>query len=224
MKNKIYDAFDKIKADDSLKRNTENFISKKISNKSKFHRRLMLKRVLAFACVLLILLGIGGYKTYYTEASTISIDINPSIEIGLNYFDRVISVKGFGEDAGNIVKNIDIKNKKYLDAINSLMKAECLQRFVSEKCTIMFTVVTDKNKEERMVNNIKGGLHYKKESIVCYLGNKQYVEQAHVEGLSVGKYRAYLQLSKLNSEITIDDIRNLSMREIQAMINSYSKK
>lgn len=45
---------------------------------------------------------------------------------------------------------------------------------------------------------------------------------AHEAGLSFGKYRAYLELKELDPEITPDDIRDLSMREIQDMIDSLS--
>lgn len=44
------------------------------------------------ACAVLIALGIGGGAyVYQTPVAYVGIDINPSIELGVNYFDRVVS-------------------------------------------------------------------------------------------------------------------------------------
>ena len=48
------------------------------------------------------------------------------------------------------------------------------------------------------------------------------MHDAHEAGLSFGKYRAYLELKELDPDITPDDIRDLSMREIQDLIDSLS--
>ena len=39
--------------------------------------------------------------------------------------------------------------------------------------------------------------------------------------LSLGKYRAYLELKALDPAVTPDDIRDLSMREIRDLIDAY---
>ena len=44
------------------------------------------------------------------------------------------------------------------------------------------------------------------------------VTGAHKEGLSYGKYRAFLELQKLEPGITPEEIRGMSMREIRERI------
>ena len=50
--------------------------------------------------------------------------------------------------------------------------------------------------------------------------NHHEVEQAHEAGLSVGKYRLLLELQKLDPAITADDIADLSMAQIRAMLEA----
>ena len=61
-------------------------------------------------------------------------------------------------------------------------------------------------------------------NISCHSTNMEEINEAHSAGLSVGKYRAYLELKELDPSVTIDDIRDLSMREIRDLINSYDSK
>ena len=48
------------------------------------------------------------------------------------------------------------------------------------------------------------------------------VTGAHKEGLSYGKYRAFLELQKLEPGITPEEIRGMSMREIRERISAES--
>ena len=49
----------------------------------------------------------GGTWLYFTPTMEISVDINPSIELGVNRFDRVISVDGYNEDGQALAQLLD---------------------------------------------------------------------------------------------------------------------
>jgi hypothetical protein len=54
---------------------------------------------------------------YLTPYSYVSLDVNPSFEFFVNRFDRVLTVKAFNDDGGEMSKDIDIdglKNRHYL--------------------------------------------------------------------------------------------------------------
>mgnify|MGYP006964182038 CR=1 FL=1 len=55
------------------------------------------KRVLSVAACLLLLF-LGGRQFYFIPTVKISIDINPSMELGVNRFDRIVSVEGYNDD------------------------------------------------------------------------------------------------------------------------------
>lgn len=56
----------------------------------------------------------------------------------------------------------------------------------------------------------------------CYSASEEELEEAHSLGLSYGKYRAYLELVELGSDISPREISAMSMREIRDMIGSLS--
>lgn len=64
------------------------------------------------ACFVLCV-ALGGYHLYFTPTSIISMDINPSIELEINRFDKVIGVDGYNEDGENLVESLHMLNENY---------------------------------------------------------------------------------------------------------------
>ena len=83
MYDRIKEAFDQVTASEELKSQTKAYLAQK-------SRRPRL--VIPAAIVAVFLLLCGGYYLYFIPTATISIDINPSLELSINRFDRVISV------------------------------------------------------------------------------------------------------------------------------------
>ena len=90
MHTKMKEVFDKVHAEDELKNHTKEFLMEKTDGYRK--RRLFAYRQLAAAaaCFMLLVVGWRGYLAYFTSAYAISVDVNPSIELGINQFDRVV--------------------------------------------------------------------------------------------------------------------------------------
>ena len=53
----------------------------------------MKKIIFGCAIILLFVFGIGSYMVYSKPIDYISIDINPSVELGVNAFNKVVSAK-----------------------------------------------------------------------------------------------------------------------------------
>ncbi len=51
---------------------------------------------------------------------------------------------------------------------------------------------------------------------------REEVEAAHAAGVSFGKYRAFLELQKIDPDVTVEEIKTLSMREIRERIAAAS--
>ena len=56
------------------------------------------------------------------------------------------------------------------------------------------------------------------ENIRCQAGNAAEAQAAREAGLSLGKYRAYLDLLELDPSVTPGDVSSLTMREIRDWI------
>jgi len=63
------------------------------------------------ACVALAALGFGGWNVYFTETAYINRELNPSIEIGVNRFDRVISENALNNDGQEVLDSVSPEGK-----------------------------------------------------------------------------------------------------------------
>lgn len=214
------EAFEKIHADNELKRSTKEFLFQKTKGyrKSKF---FPYKRVaIIMVCFLFIILGQKGYSAYFTSVSTISIDVNPSIELNINQFDKVIDVKSYNEDGEIIISDINIQFLDYREALMLLLQNENLAQYLTQDQFVIITVFGDdeKRNKEMLTDLTTCTGSYK--NVQCSAGNSDEVTAAHSLGLSYGKYKAFLELQALDPNITIEEVRGLTMRQIRDMINT----
>ena len=210
MSEKIKDAFNEIHANDILKQKTfENIISKNKKAPSLYYK---LKPVMALFIVVLL----SG--VYFYPKSYISIDINPSIEFKLNIFDMVIDVEASNQDGQVILENVDLKHLSYLDALEQLNNSEVFNNYSDQ--TIEITVVANNiENSEKIMNNINESTFSESGNVTCFSANKELKDESEKFDISCGKYRAYLELLEVNPNITIEEIKDLSMGNIRSMIN-----
>ncbi len=209
MNGKIKVAFSEVRADENLKQ--EVFEKIKNSNKKK---KPIVGYILAPTMAIIALFVF--LNLYLTPTTFISIDINPSIEFDVNTFNRVIEVKANNEDAQEIVDSLDVINMNYIGAIEELNTLSNYAKY-EDSYTEITVVTNSKEESEEIIDNINQCDFYG-ENVNCYTGNKELKEDAEKNNISFGKYRAYLELLEYDSNIDIEDIRNLSMKEINEMI------
>ena len=120
---KIRSAFDQIQAEDSLKRETKDFYPGSSIEGAHPHSRRI---VVSAACFLAALLGLGGYFSYVTPVSAVSIDVNPSIELEINLFNKVIDVIGYNDDGAELADSLAVRHMDYLDAVNAILEDQTI--------------------------------------------------------------------------------------------------
>ena len=72
-----------------------------------------------------------GYKVLKTPVSYISIDVNPSLELELNCFARVITAQAYNEEAKSILEEISVRGEKYTEAIEIIMESEEMSGYLT---------------------------------------------------------------------------------------------
>lgn len=218
MNNRIKEAFDHIHADSDLKANTADFVCGKTNQYQKSHFFSYKRFAAVVVCLLLVLVGQKGYSVYFTPVSTISIDVNPSIEFSVNQFDKVIDVASYNEDGEILVSSMNVRFLDYKKALNLLLQNENMASYLTQDQTVIITVfgASDQKNDEMLASLAAYTASY--ENVHCSSGHSEEVTEAHSFGLSCGKYRAFLELQALDPSITVEDIRELSMRQIQDMI------
>ena len=89
----------------------------------------------ALAAALVLAVGLIGVQTYeaaYGVASTVSLDVNPSIEIQVNQKDRVLDVKPLNEDGAKVVGDMDFQGSDLDVAVNALIGSMLRNGYLTE--------------------------------------------------------------------------------------------
>lgn len=222
MKRRLQDTFDKIHADQELKDRTIKFLENTTNgyNKKKITSFKWLTAVAA--CFVLFLFAGAGYSAYMTPAFAISIDINPSIELGINRFNKVVSVDTYNEDGYDVMSDIDVNYLDYKDALEQILADKDMKKYITQNQLISITVFgKNEDKNNEMLDNLATCTsHYT--NVHCSSSNSKEVAAAHEAGMSFGKYKAFLELQALDPDITTEDIQGLTMRQIWDMIDELS--
>jgi len=222
--NRIQDAFDNIKASKELKSSTMRFLQMEREKRSPRQvRRPVWRKTLAAACAMLVLMvGFGGYYTIQTPVAYVSIDVNPSVELALNRYDRVVSATAYNEDGEIVLDGVTVKGKLYTEAIDLIVESDAMQPYLTEDSALTFTVAAgDSNKESTILSGIENCSGCQEHGGRSYTADVNSMTEAHDSGLSFGKYAAYLVLSQYDNTVTTEDCQDMSMAEIHSQISEH---
>lgn len=220
MHEQLWEAFDSVRAEEALKNRTKAYIAEKTRGYTRIRPVGYRNLVTAAACLLFIL--VGGHWLYFTPTAAISIDINPSIELGINRFDKVISVDGYNDDGRALAEALNLKFTNYDEAVNQILETETVADALSGDAVMTIAVIGG---EDTQTSRIFANLEEctaGQQNTYCYCAHAEDVEAAHDLGLSYGKYQAYLEVKALDPGITPEEIQNMTMREIRDLIDALS--
>jgi hypothetical protein len=216
-----------------VKRNISAGIGDEIELKP--HNTTLLYRRLAAmaACLLMVVFMTTGVYAYYTPYSYVSVDINPSIALTLNRFDRVISVDMLTEDGTDIIENTSkLKNKGINTAMAEIIRSASEKGYITpESENQVMVVVSAKNslEEDILVEEVSAAAHGE-----LVKASKNY--EVMVEKTSVSDYKAAVaknvspgreilksKVKEVAPELADEEIRNMTVKEAAALIKEGRK-
>lgn len=219
MDNRIKPVFDQIRAEDSLKQSTKAYLAQRLRKTNRNLGVSVLRPLTAVACALLLL---GGRWLYQIPTVSISIDMEPSLELGINRFDRVVSVNAYNDDGQALLDRIQVINLAYEEAVDTILEEEAVEQLLSSGEVLVFSVAGPEGEQvDRVLTKMESCVQ-EKEQAHCGYAAPETVEQARASGLSVGKYRAFLEIVALDPSMTVEDIREMSMRQIHDLLHTLS--
>jgi hypothetical protein len=220
MKDKLREAFQQVRAEDELKRSTRAYLYRETRGYARARRGILRRALVAAACFVVFLLA--GSWVYLTPTVAISIDINPSIELGVNRFDRVVSATGYNEDGEALLVSLDLRFLEYSDAVSQILQSETVVGLLSDDQVLTIVVVGDDEAQSARVLSDMQSCTEGTQNAHCYSAHSEEVEAAHDMGLSYGKYQAYLELQALDPTLTPEQVQGMTMREIRELLASLS--
>jgi len=222
----MHKVFDNIKAEEQLKNDTYDFLKQRINQKKKVSYKRFAAIVAAAAAVML--LCFMPYNLYSAEAAYLDIDVNPSIELGLNKFDRVISVKAYNEEGQEVLDNVSIKNKSYEDALLILIEEMISLGYIKNEALFTATLQTQENEEEWLdalqnyINSVLQANHVIVEQDI-FAVDADTKTHAHDENLTPAKYLAILEAQEVDPDATFDNCRDHTISEIKEKTHRHTE-
>lgn len=208
--NRLKAAFDSVHAEENLKTSVRNCVLQQAEKSSGGFRPLAV-----LTCMLLVFFSGYFCRMLLEPVSIISIDINPSIELGINTFDQVVSVEAFNEDGRILADQLQLRFLNYEEAVERIVNSETVSSLLNQKEELTFTVVgEDESRSGRLCTNLESytasgnGMH-------CHSVSLQEVAPAHGCGMSYGKYLACQQALQQDADLTVEETQDMTMKEIR---------
>lgn len=221
MKQTIRDAFDTVTCSDALKKQTCDYVAGHMRRSRKPAARNKLKWAVSMACLLLFATsGLGGLHLYYAEAAVISIDVNPSIELDINRWGRVVDQTTYGQEGETILQSLSLKHMEYGDALALLLGSAEMQKYFKKDSLVSITLEAEDG-GQAMLSDLQAcvdtALKQCHSSVTAeYTSVDSHMcDEAHEHGMSLGKYYAIQELLTVDPQATLDEFKDKSMKEIK---------
>ena len=223
MDNRLREAFAVVTAEDELLEKTRRALFKK----TRGYAAHPVRRAAVWAAALASFLLFVGLSAglFFMPVSAISIDVNPSLELSVNRFDRVVAVEGCNEDGKALLEGLDLQFMDYAQALDTLLADQRMQAYLERGESLsIFVACDDQQRSCKMLATVEHCTGGRQNNVHCHAGGRAESEAAHQAGLSCGKYRVFLELQALDPTVTPEDVQNMSMREIRDRIAALSGK
>ncbi len=127
----------------------------------------MKKTVLGSLFIGMMAVSLGVFIFFTTPANTLTMDVNPSIEITTNRLNNVLSVEPINQDAKDLLENFKIRDKNLENVVNDLVDRMILTGYISGgKDNLVMIAVKDDNADPLLLDKVNA-------LIAAFLENKQ---------------------------------------------------
>lgn len=232
-------ALNQVKAEDELVKNTETYLKNNLNQKGKgimnfFNNGKTLKKLVAAACFTLVLAGGGkaAYAYYWTPVAYLSLDINPSVELGVNAFNTVVSAEAYNEDGQAILAGTDLTGTSVTDAVETLIESADNKGYIAEDGSTVISLTSETDNTDKATSiqtNSETGVtqaldKIEKEATVqkdnVALARR---DEAKELGITPGKLNLIQKLQAVDPTATVEDFKDASVKEIMKTIKENSK-
>lgn len=193
-----------------------------VQGKKLYHTTLF---VIAASLILCTLSAITGFRVYTKPTAVVSIDINPSIELNLNRFGKIVSVKAWNREGAKVLETVLVKNKNYQQGVQLLMSSALMQSYIAKDNYIRVAVQSETEAEtikDSVQEVIRNEIERRQVEIESFCVDHSLLEQAHHYGMSAGKYLAVEELSEVDASVDIEEYSHCTIREIKEMTDKCS--
>ena len=180
------------------------------------------------ACLLLVCLSGFGVHLYRTPASYIYLDINPSVRLDLNCFERVIAVVPLNEDAKTLLSAAEITRRDAQSCINQIVAACQEQRYLNETNTdIELSVCTDDASVETAVETVTTELQEQALEVTVFQMEESENTDAlerHISAKRLRAVRAYTEAFGGTLDENMAALQGISSDDIHKKVHAVQRQ
>lgn len=177
--------------------------------------------ILLFFCI-----GVGAERIYFQEKLLISMDINPSIEISVNQFNRIVDVQARNEDGIKVLSSVSVKNKKYTDGIGAILASKAMEDYLTQNGDVLFAVQSGKTSVQNTaivealteVTETEILEKHHNTQVEYLIVSDEVIENAHKHDITPGKYVYLQKLMEADPQVDIDECRHHSISQLKEEI------
>ena len=195
-------------------------------------KKAWLRPLIAAAACLCLLLGGGfGLKSYrvnHMVDATVSLDVNPSVELQVNQKERVLNVKAMNEDGRIIVGDMDLSGSSLDVAVNALIGSMLQNGYLNELAnSILISVDNDdpvrgadlqarlSAEVDRLLQTDSFSASVLSQTVVRSSELQQMAEQY---GITLGKAQLIQDILSRSTLHTFDELAPLSINELNLLL------
>lgn len=240
--NSFSDYMNTVKAEDALKESTKVFVRKALtdtqhqSEKAESGLEFRKEKVVAKKLLIAIssiaacaILAFGGYAFYQNPVNYVCVDINPSVELGVNAFDSVVSTQAYNEDGLKLLEKNHLSKLSVDEAIGVLIGEASTLGFIAEDGSTVIAVTAESNRAQKADKlleigeaGVRSALSAEDISAILYSDSTdlQLREQAMEVGVSPGKLKLIQTLQVLDPSISISQYKEAKLTDIIIKANN----
>ena len=161
---------------------------------------------------------------------SIYLDVNPSIQIDVNNYNRVIKCLPLNDDAEIILENLNLKGVVIETAINSIVSSLYINGYLSSDSNSILVSIdnaVDSTTLSEITNQISE-IFTRNEDIDCAIiaqtveKNEELFKEAQENQISIGKMSLINKIIEVSQTYEMDDVKELSALSIKELNLIYS--
>ncbi|KRQ86202.1 Anti-sigma-I factor RsgI [Caloramator mitchellensis] len=99
----------------------------------KTNEYLSYNKLLIAASMVLFIFSTLFYNMYYTVYASVIVSINPKVKLEVNRFERIINVMPLNDDAKELIRDINLKNKKIEDGLMMVVEKAKEKKIITDE-------------------------------------------------------------------------------------------
>ena len=230
IKGELYNIFDNLiySSFDNVAHKVKNNKGVVLNMKKENNKKLFYGLGFGFACVIMLFIGIIFFKNN-SNIAIIGIDVNPSLELGINSKNKVVSVNTNNDDAIKVIGDMNLKGTDALVAMNAIFGSMVKNGYINDsENSILISLVDGEYNVDKLANDVYNHLQNEKinSSILTLNTNTSDYdnELSKKYNISVSKVKLIKSIINKNSLYRFEDLSKLNTNELNILANNSINK